>query len=150
MEDDHMRAGHRPFPAAVVVAALLAAPAVLAAGCGQDPADDTARPPASTAPAAPSAGTSGPAAGEVTAITVTVTQGRVRTERRRVRVERGTRVRITVTSDVAEEFHLHGYDRTLTLRPARPATLELVADVPGVFEAELHGSGARLFELQVG
>ncbi|HEX2315464.1 MAG TPA: hypothetical protein VHJ17_17100 [Thermomonospora sp.] len=141
-----MRAGHRPPTA---IGAALVAAVLLAAGCGQDPADDPTRPPTAPAPAAPSGAPSGPA-GEVTVITVTVTGGQVRTERRRVRVQPGTRVRITVTSDVAEEFHLHGYDRTLRLRPARAATLELVADVPGVFEAELHGSGARLFELQVG
>jgi hypothetical protein len=58
-------------------------------------------------------------------------------------------VRITVTSDAADEFHLHGYDQTLALRPGVAATLRLVADIPGVFEAELHHSGARVFELQV-
>ncbi|MFC5183542.1 hypothetical protein [Actinomadura harenae] len=55
-----------------------------------------------------------------------------------------------MTSDVADEFHLHGYDRELALVPGRPGTVRLVASVPGVFEAELHHSGARVFELQVG
>ncbi|WP_157429486.1 hypothetical protein [Actinomadura oligospora] len=55
-----------------------------------------------------------------------------------------------MTSDIADEFHLHGYDRELELAAGRPGTLRLVASVPGVFEAELHHSGARLFELQVG
>ncbi|MFD0690191.1 hypothetical protein [Actinomadura fibrosa] len=68
----------------------------------------------------------------------------------RVKVKRGATVRITITSDAADEFHLHGYDRELELAPGRPGTLELTADTPGVFEAELHHSGARVFELQVG
>ncbi|MEU5882996.1 hypothetical protein [Spirillospora sp. NPDC047279] len=66
-----------------------------------------------------------------------------------MKVRRGTTVRITITGDAADEFHLHGYDRTLKITPGRAATLELVADTPGVFEAELHHSGARVFELQV-
>jgi hypothetical protein len=44
---------------------------------------------------------------------------------------------------------VHGYDRTLALQPGRTAVLELVADTPGVFEVELHHSGARVLELQV-
>ncbi|RMI31512.1 hypothetical protein EBO15_42605 [Actinomadura harenae] len=65
-------------------------------------------------------------------------------------MRRGATVVVTVTSDVADEFHLHGYDRELALVPGRPGTVRLVASVPGVFEAELHHSGARVFELQVG
>jgi hypothetical protein len=105
----------------------------LAGGCGE-PAPP---PPAAASPA-------------VTSITVTVARATVRPPARRVRVARGTAVRITVTSDTAEEFHLHGYDRTLRLAPGRPGTLTLTADRPGVFEAELHGSRLRLFELRVG
>jgi hypothetical protein len=82
---------------------------------------------------------------------VTVSNGKARSsEGGRVKVRRGATVRISVTGDTAEEFHLHGYDRTLALQPGRVATLELVADTPGVFEAELHRSGTRVFELQVG
>ena len=51
--------------------------------------------------------------------------------------------------DVADEFHLHGYDRELELKPRVPGVLRFVADQPGVFEAELHRSGERVFELRV-
>ncbi|RFU38682.1 hypothetical protein DZF91_26400 [Actinomadura logoneensis] len=86
----------------------------------------------------------------MTEVRVSVVKGRVVTASRRVKVRRGATVLITVTSDVAEEFHLHGYDRELELAAGRPAMLRLVASVPGVFEAELHPSGTRVFELQVG
>jgi hypothetical protein len=89
-----------------------------------------------------------PVAAPVT-VTVTVSGGTVRTPHRLVTVRRGRLVRIVVTSDAAEEFHLHGYDRELELRPGVPGELRFVADQPGVFEAEFHRSGARAFELKV-
>ncbi|NVI92030.1 hypothetical protein [Actinomadura sp. BRA 177] len=81
---------------------------------------------------------------------MTVRDGKARTAQRRVKVPRGAVVEITVTGDTADEFHLHGYDRELQITPGRPATLRFTAGTPGVFEAELHHSGARVFELQVG
>lgn len=94
-----------------------------------------------------------PHPGQASAAPVTVTvdvSGRtVRTPSRRVTVHRGQVVRIVVTSDAAEEFHLHGYDRELELKPGVPGELRFVADQPGVFEAELHRSGAGAFELEV-
>ena len=81
---------------------------------------------------------------------LTVRDGRVRTAHRRVKVPRGAVVEITVTGDTADRFHLHGYDRELPITPGRPAVLRFTAGTPGVFEAELHHSGARVLELQVG
>lgn len=135
----------RTLVTAVAAGALLAA-----GGCGE-PATGPA-----TGSAPPTGGTaSGPASGpasaapEVTDIEVTVRNGKVSTPSGRVEVKRGATVRFTVTSDAADELHVHGYDRTLALRPGEPATLRLVADTPGVFEVELHHSGARVLELQV-
>ncbi|TDC43754.1 hypothetical protein E1281_34875 [Actinomadura sp. KC345] len=116
------------------------------AGCGEPaPRGGSGPPGASGAPAA--SGSAGPS---VVTVTATVTGGKVRTARTRVKVPRGATVEITVTGDRADEFHLHGYDREMALTPGRPATMRLTADTPGVFEAELHRSGARVFELQVG
>lgn len=128
----------------LVMAAVLPVGAV--AGCGR-PASQAR---SETGGVTPSGPLSGSSAAAVTEVRVSVVKGRVATASRTVKVRRGATVRITVTSDVADEFHLHGYDRELELAPGRPGTLRLVASVPGVFEAELHHSGARLFELQVG
>lgn len=120
-------------------------------GCGADPSP----PPGS--PGSPGTGRGSSAAAPAVAVTVQVSRGAVtvrvgpaRAPNGRVNVRPGRTVRIVVTSDVAERFHLHGYDRELALEPGLPGVLGLVADQPGVFEAELHGSGARLFELRVG
>lgn len=137
-----------------VVTAMTAGMLVAAAGCGK-PASTSG---GSAASGSPGSGGSSPAQTsetgprgktDVTSVTATVRQGKVQTARKRVKVHLGSTVRITVTSDAGEEFHLHGYDRELELQPGRPGTLELVADKPGVFEAELHHSGALVFELQV-
>ncbi|MFC5751358.1 hypothetical protein [Actinomadura rugatobispora] len=138
-----MRAAVRRVLVAAVAAATLPG---AAAACGE-PAG-TGSSPAASPTAGRSTASASPA--EVTRIAVTVADGKARTASGRVKVRRGATVEITVTSDAAEEFHVHGYDRTLALRPGRAGTLRLVADTPGVFEAELHHSGARAFELQVG
>ena len=133
------------------IAALITATTALtaAAACGE-PASRT--PPGAQSSAPPPVRGSAPAASGPSAvrIAVTVTGGKAHTAHRRVKVPRGAAVEITVTGDTADEFHLHGYDRELELRPGRAATLRFTADTPGVFEAELHHSGARVLELQVG
>ena len=80
---------------------------------------------------------------------IRVRGGRVAGGVQRVQVQRGEQVRLTVTSDVPEEVHLHGYDLARPVGPGRPARLRFTADAEGVFELELHGSGTPIAELEV-
>ena len=57
---------------------------------------------------------------------------------RDIEVERGDTVRIVVTSDAADEIHLHGYDITRNAAPGRPARFRFKADAEGAFEIESH------------
>ncbi len=82
-------------------------------------------------------------------ISVRISQGRVEGVPAEVGVDRGTPVRIEVTTDRNDELHVHGYDKTVPLASGSPATVEFVADVPGVFEVETHDSGLLLFQLVV-
>jgi hypothetical protein len=66
-----------------------------------------------------------------------------------VEVAQGEEVVIVVEADVADEVHLHGYDVKADVAPGSPATIELTADVPGIFECELEDAGKVLFELEV-
>jgi hypothetical protein len=66
-----------------------------------------------------------------------------------VPVALGEQVRIEVTSDAAEEAHLHGYDEEVQVPAGGSAAIEFTADVPGEFELELHHSGAPLATLRV-
>jgi heme/copper-type cytochrome/quinol oxidase subunit 2 len=68
----------------------------------------------------------------------------------RVEVRQGSPVRLTVEADVSDEVHVHGYDLRADVEPGRPATLEFVADIPGIFEVELEESHLHLLELEVG
>ena len=67
----------------------------------------------------------------------------------RVEVKLGTTVRLTVRADRDDEVHVHGYDISGSVGPSRPAVLEFVADIPGVFEVELEESGLPILELEV-
>lgn len=66
-----------------------------------------------------------------------------------VRVERGERVRLVVSADVADEVHVHGYDLIADVAPGSPAVIGFRADAPGVFEVELEAAGLLLVQLQV-
>ena len=67
----------------------------------------------------------------------------------RFEVSVGDLARVIVTSDVDDEVHLHVYNLVVTVDAGVPTVLDLEATVPGVFEAELHHAGFRVFELQV-
>ncbi|MEV4244791.1 hypothetical protein AB0J63_15420 [Streptosporangium canum] len=67
----------------------------------------------------------------------------------RVEVARGQVVRLVVTSEVADEIHVHGFDLTRRLEPGRPVTIDIVADRIGLFEVETHDSGLVLTQLAV-
>jgi len=61
----------------------------------------------------------------------------------------GEPVVIKVTSDIADEIHVHGYDKKADAGPGLVATITFVADKPGIFEVELEKKGLKLFELEV-
>ena len=67
----------------------------------------------------------------------------------RVQVDIGSVVALMVTSDVAEEVHVHGYDILRAVSDGHPAHFAFNADIPGVFEVEFEGSGRLLLQLQV-
>ena len=67
----------------------------------------------------------------------------------RVEVELNSEVAIMVTSDTAEEIHVHGYDILHSVAVGQPLHFSFTADIPGVFEVELEGSGRLLLQLTV-
>ncbi|MGW4798428.1 hypothetical protein ACWEPC_39030 [Nonomuraea sp. NPDC004297] len=123
--------------------ALLAA--LLAVACG--PLSQTHRDPGNSHEVATVA-PGGPATGEVSA-EITVAGGRVSPPPGWLEARRGQPVSITVTSDVADEVHVHGYDRAAELRPGVPATVRFTADLTGVFQVETHAGKLVLTQLAV-
>ena len=63
--------------------------------------------------------------------------------------DRDSKVVVTVTSDVADEVHVHGYDLMADVAPGAPATIRFTADAPGRFEIELENTGVQIAELEV-
>jgi hypothetical protein len=82
-------------------------------------------------------------------IDVTVAGGAVTGTSGREQVKLGESVVIRVTSDVAEEVHVHGYDVKADVAACSTAEIPLTASIPGGFEVELEGSGKTLFQLRV-
>jgi hypothetical protein len=107
------------------------------------PATSTGVDPAPTTTAAPA----GPDADVV--LEVVVEGGSILEGGGREPVPLGSTVALVVTSDEDEEVHLHGYDVEVPVPAGVPAVLQFTADIPGVFEVELHGSGLGLWDLEI-
>ena len=137
----------RPLHSLAGCAAVL-----LLAGCGTD-APTAAEPtpttttPTTTVTAASVTPSPTPAADQV--LTFSYRGGVVTGPKGRVPVRRGSKVLVVLTSDRAEEVHLHGYDRKVDVAKGGTARLTFVADIAGVFELELEERGLLLCRLQV-
>lgn len=132
-------------------AALVAALALLGAACDDD--GNGASDPAPTSTTAPAgADASGPTTTtfDGTRVEVEVSDGGVVGGVRRVEVDTGARVLLVVTSDVADEVHVHGVDVTREVEAGGTVDVDFTADIPGVFEIELEAQGLQLVELVVG
>ncbi|MEV1318988.1 hypothetical protein AB0J14_23240 [Micromonospora arborensis] len=135
--------------------------ALLVTGCGQgdDPSGATPST-AATSAASPSAATTAPASAASPTpsastpavdreIIVTIAKRRVDPPTGRITVDKGKLVRITVTSDVSDELHVHGYDLGARLPAGTPGSVEFRADKTGLFEVETHETELVLFQLVV-
>ncbi len=139
----------------------LALPSVLLvlalAGCGSD--EPTARPStaATTGSAAPTTADASSAPAPATTAPVddtktfeiTVAGGNVTRKSSTFELKRGDKARIVVTSDKADEVHLHTYDVKVDVTPGTPATLDFTATIPGQFEVELENAGLVLVTVSV-
>jgi archaellin len=124
--------------AMVIVAAAVAAGAL--GGCGHgtesaNPAGAAAKPPAASA---------------VRTINIKVHGGKASGDTGRIAVPLGSPIVLSVSSDVADEIHVHGYDRKANIPAGTTASVVFTANTPGVFEVELENSKLQLLQLQVG
>jgi pyruvate/2-oxoglutarate dehydrogenase complex dihydrolipoamide acyltransferase (E2) component len=140
----------RVVPIAVLIVALL----TLAACGGEDEAaaptttetqTETAPPP----PPPPQPPPPPPAPAEPTTVRVIVRGGVPAGGVVRESTDKGDRVVVLVTSDVADEVHVHGYDLSRDVAPGAPARIAFPATIPGRFEIELEDRGVQIAELTV-
>ena len=66
-----------------------------------------------------------------------------------ITVESGQTVRLAVRSDRAEEIHIHGYERYVSVEPGEEERVRFPARLEGVFEVEAHSDGTLLANLRV-
>lgn len=141
-----MRSARWSIPAVTVLFAVT--------GCGGDDPPTTATAPPAAATTAASSTVASPTASLPPAavdqeIVVTVAGKKVTPPTGRIEVRRSATVRITVTSDVADDLHVHGYDLTKSLSAGQPASIDFRADRTGLFEVETHDTHLVLFQLVV-
>lgn len=105
----------------------------------------TSATPAATSPTT-LASTTTTVAGQL--VSVTVRGGQVQGPSRQ-RVERNDTVTVRVSSDAADEIHVHGYNKTASVAAGGTGEVSFVANIPGVFEVEFEKSGKLLFTLEV-
>src|SRR3954453_23311641 len=128
------------------LALVLPLSALVLAGCGGSSgspsavAASSATEPSSAAPSAaasPSAAAASTAAGVDQTIRITYANGKVSGVSGREKVRLKSVVSLVVTIDVADEVHLHGYDKHVDVPKNGTATLTFTANLPGIFEVEL-------------
>lgn len=98
-------------------------------------------PPATTAPPA--------AAPDPRVVELVVRDGQRIAGPDRIELRQDELLTLRVSSDSADELHLHGYDLHLHLRPGEPAELTFRAVHTGRFEYELHKTHLPLGSLEV-
>jgi len=96
-------------------------------GAGSSPSASSTASAASGRPSAGPTPTAGPTPSGSQLIAVSVTGGEVTPKPARVKVPTGRTVLLRVTSDVADEVHVHGYDLKRDVTAGGTATLDFVA-----------------------
>lgn len=136
-----------------ITAALAAAALTVAlAGCAEDEpsADATGTPaPSATSEPAPAATESSqPAEPEGVVVDVTIADGEVTPQGDRVEVEVGEPVTLRVTSDEADEIHVHSDpEHSLDVEAGTPDELTFTVDRPGQVAVESHHLDVTIVQL---
>ena len=81
--------------------------------------------------------------------TVEVRNGKPAGGKKTISFTSGENARIDVTSNKPSEVHLHGYDVEKDVGPGVKARFREKADIEGIYELELHDSGAVLAKVTV-
>lgn len=107
---------------------------------GEAPGDDTG----GASPGSDDSGSGGASTSGFSAAPLLV-PGRVRT----ITVDKGDTVYIRARTPNADELHIHGYDKTVPTEPGEIAKYKFKANLDGVYEIELHGTGEQVATLKV-
>ena len=118
------------------------------AGCGSS-GNSSATSTGATTTTTTTSETTTTAAASPIVVTVVVENGAPKGGIVRQTVSKGDHVVLVVTSDVADEIHLHGYDKKTDVTAGGTARLPFVANIPGRFEVELESRSVQIADLTV-
>jgi plastocyanin len=143
-----------PTAAAPVVATLLLAVTLLA-GCGSSEPDAAgateAAPPATSASSAPSpSAAADPAEDAGVVVDITIEDGEATPQGDRVEAEVGQTITLNITSDAAEEIHVHSDpEHTWEVAAGESITETFSVETPGQVAVEAHHLGVTIVQLVV-
>jgi len=133
----------------LVVAATVASIALV--GCGSNDSESASTDTTTTATTTTTTDTTTTTteAEKPTEVKVVVVNGSPQGGIVRQTVNKDDQVVLVVTSDVADEIHLHGYDKARDVAAGGTIRLPFKATIPGRFEAELESRGVQIAEITV-
>lgn len=99
-------------------------------------------------PSGGGSGGSSPVPTTPSVISISVADGKV-TGGGDITVKQGSRVIVSVTADVSDEVHIHGYDLKTNVTPNQPMSITFTATAAGKFEVELEEAALPLTEITV-
>jgi cytoskeletal protein RodZ len=102
---------------------------------------------ATSTPTTTSTSTSTPA--EPAVKTITVVNGQPEGGIKTISYTKGDQVRLKVSSDVADEIHVHGYDLMKDVEKGGSVQFSFAASIEGRFEIELENAGTQIANLEV-
>ena len=133
----------------LVVAATVASIALV--GCGSNDSESASTDTTTTATTTTTTDTTTTTteAEKPTDVKIVVVNGAPKGGIVRQTVDKNDQVVLVVTSDVADEIHLHGYDKAKDVTAGGTIRLPFKATIPGRFEAELESRGVQIAEITV-
>jgi cytoskeletal protein RodZ len=102
---------------------------------------------ATSTPTTTSTATSTPA--EPPVRTINVVNGQPEGGIKTISYDKGDQVRLKVSSDVADEIHVHGYDLMKDVEKGGSVQFSFTASIEGRFEIELENAGTQIANLEV-
>ena len=143
----------------VVAVAVLAVGFVFVTGDGDEGSgtsagttttQETAAPAAATPAAASTTQAAAPAPAPAPKVpTLVFADGAPQGGVRELRFDKGDDVRFRVRSDVAEEIHVHGFDKTKDVEAGKSVSFAFPAEFDGKYEVEMEGSGTQIASLEI-
>jgi hypothetical protein len=134
----------------LVLALLVVAVAMALSACGSSDGSTTTSGGTGTgADSGKSAPEAGMPAGKEDVPTIVVRDGEPVGGIQELEYSAGEEIRFRVSSDAAEEIHVHGYDLMKEVPAGGTVEFDFPAELEGIYEAELEGLGIQIVELRI-